>query len=199
MAVPQRLFKDENPAQHGPDASFNGKMTPPQVADPAYPIRDATEADVPGMLEIYNWCILNSVATFDYDPWTLEDRLGWFRQFNEQRPLIVAEDASGTVVGYCGITQFNPKKGYDKTVEITLYVHHEHLRKGLGKRLAKIIIARAKALGYKNIIALVAQENEASVVLFKKLWFQQSGYFPALGYKFGRDLDVVYMQLQLFS
>lgn len=85
------------------------------------------------------------------------------------------------------------------TGEITLYIDHRHQRKGLGKHLTNLIIERARSLGYKDLLAIIAGENEGSITLFRNLGFQQAGFFQGIGHKFGRDLDVTYLQCRLGS
>ncbi|KAJ3022591.1 hypothetical protein HKX48_005777 [Thoreauomyces humboldtii] len=163
----------------------------------AYTLRPAVEADVPALRDIYDYQVKNGVATFDYETPSLEERKSWFRNnFGPAYPCIVAVDAEGAVAGYCGIYRFNAKRGYDRTVEVTLYIHHEHHRRGLGKKLLERVLGEAKAIGYKDVMALIASENAASVMLFEKFGFKPNGVFPGLGFKFGRELDVIFAQLK---
>ncbi|KAI8586271.1 Phosphinothricin acetyltransferase [Geranomyces variabilis] len=163
-----------------------------------YTLRPARETDVPALLDIYDYEVQNGVATFDYETPSLAERIQWFRtEFGPTYPLTVAADKTDKAVGYCGIQRFNSKKGYDRTVVITLYIHRDHFRKGLGLALSKDIIAKARELGHRNIIAMIAAENKSSMTLFERLGFKTNGLFPALGFKFGRDLDVAYSQLTL--
>ncbi|KAJ3153564.1 hypothetical protein HDU89_000605 [Geranomyces variabilis] len=159
-----------------------------------YTLRQARETDVPALLDIYDYEVQNGVATFDCETPSLAERIQWFRtEFGPTYPLTDSFCAFLTrgqyeMVGYCGIQRFNSKKGYDRTVVITLYIHRDHFRKGLGLALSKHIIAKARDLGHRNIIAMIAAENKSSMTLFERL---------ALGFKFGRDLDVAYSQLTL--
>ncbi|KAJ3159962.1 hypothetical protein HDU86_001227 [Geranomyces michiganensis] len=163
-----------------------------------YTLRPARESDAPALLDIYDYEVKNGVATFDYETPSLEERIAWFRtEFGPNHPLTVAVNKSDEAVGYCGIQRFNSRKGYDRTVVIAIYIHHDHFRKGLGMALSEDIIGKARDLGHRNIIAMIAAENKSSMALFKRLGFVTNGHFPALGFKFGRDLDVVYTQLTL--
>ncbi|TPX59361.1 hypothetical protein PhCBS80983_g02509 [Powellomyces hirtus] len=162
---------------------------------PEYKLRPGKESDVPALLEIYDYEVKNGVATFDYDTPSLEQRVQWFRTtFDATHPITVAVDKDDKAVGYCGLCRYNAKRGYDRTVEITLYIHREHQRKGLGYALTDDILKQARSLGYKDVIA---GDNKGSVTLFERFGFKTSGFFPGIGYKFGRELDVVYSQLKL--
>ena len=79
-------------------------------------IRKALQKDLPAMLEIYNYEVLNSTATMDIHPKTLEERQVWFDEHNtENHPLIVAE-IDGKVVGYASLSRYREKEAYRRTV-----------------------------------------------------------------------------------
>ncbi len=125
-------------------------------------LRDALEDDLPAILEIYNDAILNLTATFDVEPQSIEERRTWLRHHGGNYPLVSAV-IEGRVVGYCSISPFSQKRGYSPTVELSVYVHKDFRRKGIGKLLMNEIISRARQLGYHAIMSLIAGNNEASV------------------------------------
>jgi phosphinothricin acetyltransferase len=99
-------------------------------------IRAAREDDLPRLTEIYNHYVIHTPVTFDLEPYTVERRAPWFRQFAlaGRYRLLVAED-DGKVVGYAGSIRFRPKAAYDTTVEVTIYCDPLTVGKGLGHRL----------------------------------------------------------------
>ncbi len=99
-------------------------------------IRAATRADWARLTEIYNYYVMNTPVTFDVEPYTVEGREAWFRQFAAEGRyrLLVAEGDAG-VVGYAGSMRFRPKPGYDTTVETTIYCAPEAVGQGIGNRL----------------------------------------------------------------
>jgi L-amino acid N-acyltransferase YncA len=161
-------------------------------------IRDAKEADVPAINEIYNWYILNSVATFDIEPQSLEEKLRWFRETKNPHCVFVA-DEGGEVVGFSCLRPFRPKAAYSLTAENSVYVDHEKLGRGIGKLLMDRLVVEGKANGFHSIIAGIALPNEASVRLHETAGFTPVGVEREVGYKFERWVDVLWMQLMLAS
>ncbi len=148
------------------------------------------------MLEIYNDAIIHLTSTFDLEPQTMDQRRQWFLDHGGRNPLITAE-SRGRVVGYCSISRFSQKPGYNPTVELSVYVHKLYRQRGIGKLLMTEIISRAKKLGYHAIISIIACDNQASVELHKKFGFEHVGHLREVGYKFSKWQDVDYYELHL--
>lgn len=163
---------------------------------PLYCIRPATEADLFAINDIYNHYVLHSTCTYQEEPETLDDRRLWFRRHGEKHPVIVAEMA-GHVVGWGSLSAYHPRSAYRHTVENSVYVHHQHHRKGIGSLLLQELIFKARGLDHRVIIAGIDAEQTASVALHTKLRFEKVGHFQQVGFKFGRWLDVIYMELKL--
>ncbi|HEY3915251.1 MAG TPA: GNAT family N-acetyltransferase [Verrucomicrobiae bacterium] len=161
-----------------------------------YSIRAATESDLVAINDIYNHYVLHSTCTYQEEPELIEDRRRWFHHHGEKHPIIVAEEGS-RVVAWGSLTAYHPRSAYRRTVENSIYVHHEYRRKGLGALLLEDLIARARTLGHHAIIAVIDGEQAGSVALHTKFRFEHVGRFKKIGYKFGRWLDVIYMELML--
>lgn len=159
-------------------------------------IRNATAADVPAILDIYNEEVATGTATFDLEPQTLEARMEWFSHYGERYPLIVAE-LDGQVAGYCNLSQFRTKPAYDATVELSIYLDGKYHNQGIGTQLMNEIIKRGKALGFHTIVACITVGNDGSVRFHKRFGFQLVATFKEVGYKFNRWLDVYFFQLML--
>jgi L-amino acid N-acyltransferase len=159
-------------------------------------VRDATEKDLPEILEMYNDAVLNLTATFDLKPQSLDERRAWFLHHGGKHPVISAVK-SGRVVGYCSISPFSAKAGYAPTVELSVYVHKDFRRKGIAIILMEGIISRAKNLGHHAIISIIASNNEPSIALHNKLGFEHVAHLPQVGYKFSQWQDVDYYELLL--
>ena len=158
-------------------------------------IRPATRADLPGILEIYNDAVLNTTATYDYEPRTLEHRTQWFEERQREGfPIFVAVDDSGRVAGWSALNPFHARIGYRFTSENSVYVAVDARGRGVGKLLLAPLIEGAKARGLHAIIAAIDAENEASIRLHAGFGFEKVGHFKQTGFKFGRWLDVVYME-----
>ena len=159
-------------------------------------VRPATHADLPGSLEIYNDAVLHTTATYDYEPRTLEHRTQWFEE--RQRDgyaVFVALEGGGRVVGWSALNPFHARVGYRFTTENSVYVAAPWRGKGVGKMLLAPLIDAAKVKGLHAIIAAIDADNAASIRLHARFGFEQVGHFKQTGFKFGRWLDLVYMEL----
>jgi L-amino acid N-acyltransferase len=159
-------------------------------------VRPATEADLASINSIYNHYVLHSTCTYQEEPETQESRERWFSRHGEDHPVIVAELA-GRVVGWGSLSEYHARSAYRRTVENSVYVHHEHQRRGIGSALLSDLITRGRARGHRAIIAGIDAEQAGSVALHERFHFQRVGRLQQVGFKFGRWLDVIYMELLL--
>lgn len=161
-------------------------------------IRPATRQDCAGILEIYNEAVLNTTASYDYEPRSLEHRVGWFDDHQQTGlPIFVAVHPSGRIVGWSALNRYHDRKGYRFTSENSVYIAADCRGRGIGQLLLAPLIESAKKLGLHAIIAVIDSENEASVRLHARFGFETVGRFKEVGYKFNRWLDVIYMELLL--
>ena len=159
---------------------------------------DAKEADLEGVLTIYNEVILNSTAVYVEEPVTLEDRLNWYRARTALGyPVLVAFDESG-LVGFASFGDFRVWPCYRHTVEHTVHVRSDKRGLGTGRQLLEALLIRASALGKHVMVAGIDADNQVSIRLHKRLGFQSVAHFREVGRKFDRWLDLVFMQRFLF-
>jgi len=160
-------------------------------------IREAREADLPKLLAIYNHVILNTTAVYTYEAQTLEARAAWYRdKLAAGYPVFVAEEAA-QVVGFSSYGPFRAWPAYKYTIENSVYVTEGQRGKGIGKLLIRPLIDSAKAKGYHAIIAGIDSANDASIRLHASFGFREVAHFREVGYKFGRWLDLSFMELLL--
>jgi L-amino acid N-acyltransferase len=160
-------------------------------------IRDATEQDLPAILDIYNDVIVNTTAVYDYEPHTLEMGRAWFNTKKEQGfPVVVAED-DGKFLGLSSIGPFRAWAAYLYSVENSVYVASEARGRGIGKLLIPPLIEAARQLKLHTIIAGIDASNEASIKLHKCFGFEEMAHFKQVGWKFNRWLDLKFLQLML--
>lgn len=158
-------------------------------------VRQATENDLPAMLEIYNDIIANTTAVWHYEPHTLAMRKEWFEQRKQQGfPVFVAME-NAVMLGFSSIGPFRPWPGYSKTVENSVYVAANARGKGVGKLLMQPLIDAAKELKLHAIVAGIDAENEVSIALHKKFGFEEVAHFKEVGWKFERWLDLKFLEL----
>jgi L-amino acid N-acyltransferase len=166
-------------------------------AEPGAAVHDATESDIEGIVGIYNEVIANSTAVFANLPVTVDERRRWWQARTAQGyPVLIARDALG-VAGFGTFGDFRAWPGYRFTVEHTLHVRADARGRGIGTQLLRALIARADALGKHVMIAGVDADNAASIQLHERLGFTRAGRLCAVGYKFDRWLDLVFLQRAL--
>lgn len=160
-------------------------------------IRDANESDVPAILAIYNAVLATSTAIFSELPATLDDRLQWFRTRRDVGyPILVATDDSG-VLGYATFGDFRSWPGYRHTVEHSVHVRPDARGRGVGSELVRTLLDRAVALGKHVMVAGVDADNLDSIRLHERLGFQRAGTLHHVGCKFGRWLDLTFLERRL--
>jgi len=159
-------------------------------------IRLARQTDLEAIREIYNYYIANSTCTYQVTPETAAERQAWFDHHDDKHPVMVAE-SDGEIVGWSSLSPFHPRPAYRGTVENSVYVRHGRERQGIGAAMLDDLIERARTLGYHTIIASIDAEQTASVALHARFGFEEVAHLREVGFKFGRLLDVVYMQLML--
>jgi phosphinothricin acetyltransferase len=160
-------------------------------------VRDAGEADLGGILAIYNDVILNSNAVWTEEPSTLEERRAWFTARRALAyPVLVAED-EGAVAGFASFGDFRAWPGYRHTVEHSIHVRAGARRSGVGSALLPPLIARAAALGKHVMLAGIDGENAASLAFHRRFGFTDAGRLREVGRKFGCWIDLVFLQRAL--
>ena len=160
-------------------------------------IRKAREKDLEEMLVIYNDIIINTTAVYDYKPHTMEMRRQWFATKQEQGFPVFVADENGKVVGFSSIGPFRAWAAYKYSVESSIYVAADQRGKGIGKLLMTPLIQAAEQLNMHTILAGIDATNDASIMLHKKFGFEEVAHFKQVGYKFGRWLDLKFLQLVL--
>ena len=157
-------------------------------------IRDALADDLPGILAIYNDVMATSTAIYRDEPATLDAHLEWWRQrLALGYPVLVATDERG-VAGFASFGDFRQWPGYRFTVEHSVHVRADCRGRGVGGALMTPLLARATALGKHVMIAGVDAENVASRRFHERLGFEPVAHFRQVGFKFGRWLDLMFLQ-----
>ncbi|MFV3318107.1 N-acetyltransferase family protein [Pseudomonas sp. BNK-43-a] len=163
----------------------------------SYLIRDALPDDVAGILDIYNDAVRNTTAIWNETPVDLANRQAWFAARAEQGyPILVAADATG-VLGYASFGDWRPFEGFRLTVEHSVYIRSDQRGKGLGPLLMQALVERARQCGKHMMVAAIESGNAASIRLHERLGFITTGQMAQVGVKFGRWLDLTFMQLAL--
>lgn len=157
-------------------------------------IRDAAEADLPAILEIYNEVIANTTAVYSELPVTLQDRRLWRQsRLDQGYPVLVAADRLG-IAGFASFGDFRAWPCYRHTVEHSVHVEALRRGRGVGKQLVKALFPRAAQCGKHAMIAAIDAQNAASLAMHEQLGFTRAAHLREVGRKFDRWLDLVLMQ-----
>jgi L-amino acid N-acyltransferase len=161
---------------------------------PGFAIAASSRAQLPEILAIYNEVIRNTTAVYSDAEVTLEDRERWFDAKGSQGfPVLVAADSSG-VVGFGTFGEFRAWPCYRHSVEHSVHVRADCRRRGVGRALVEALIDAAAAMQKHVMIAGIDAENVNSISLHESLGFEVVGHFREVGRKFGRWLDLKFMQ-----
>ena len=161
-------------------------------------IRPTTAADLPAITGIYEHAVLYGTATFELIPPDLVEMTRRFDALMEGGfPYFVAT-LDGRVVGYAYAGAYRPRPAYRFTVENSVYLEPAIHRRGIGMQLLQRLIVESEARGYRQMIAVIGDSaNAGSIGVHTKCGFDMIGTHPNVGFKFGRWLDTVMMQLPL--
>ena len=155
-------------------------------------IRRARREDLKELLDIYNYEVLNGVATFDLNPKTMEEWEVWYNAHNvDNHPLIVAV-RDGHVAGYASLSSYREKEAYRSTVELSVYVSPDYRRQGVAAALMEEILKLAKEdESIHMVVSVITSGNEASKKLHKRFGFSFCGTIHDMGFKMGeyRSID----------
>jgi L-amino acid N-acyltransferase YncA len=160
-------------------------------------IRPATEADLPAILAIYNDAVINTAAIWNDDIVDLDNRVAWFRTRTGQGFPVLVAVVGETVLGYASYGDFRAFQGYRFTVENSIYVATSARGKGAGSALLSALVDAAKEQGKHMMVAGIEAGNDVSLRLHEKQGFVETARMPELGFKFGRYLDLVFLQKTL--
>ena len=162
-------------------------------------VRKAAPDDAPRIQAIYAHHVAHSTATFDTvapDEAFWRDKIGAVA--GRGWPFLVIEQDGG-VAGYAYASQFRDRAAYALTCENSIYVADADRGRGFGSALLASLLAAAREAGFEQMIAVVGGGEPASVALHAKFGFVEAGRMREVGFKFGRRLDTIYMQLSLRS
>lgn len=160
-------------------------------------IRDATEADLPAIRDIYNHAVEHTTAIWNEVLIDIDNRRAWLELRRAKGfPVLVAE-RDGKVAGYASYGDWRAFDGYRHTVEHSVYVDKDCRGGGIGRQLMAALVDRAKTGNVHVMIAAIEAENQASIALHERMGFILVGIHREVGTKFGRWLDLAMMELRV--
>jgi L-amino acid N-acyltransferase len=159
-----------------------------------FEIAAAARGHLPEILTIYNEVIRNTTAVYSDEEVTLANRAAWFDAKAELKlPVLVASDTSG-VVGFATFGEFRAPFCYRHSVEHTVHVRADCRGRGVGRALVLALLEAAARMQKHVMIAGIDADNAVSIGLHESLGFRTSGHLHQVGYKFGRWLDLKFLQ-----
>ena len=159
-------------------------------------IRIADKNDCKDILRIYEFYVLNTAITFEYEVPSLSEMENRMKNIQLKYPYLVAE-IENKVVGYAYASDFRYKAAYQWSPESTIYLDKEFHGKGIGKKLYQKLFEVLKLQGYYNVFGGVALPNESSIALHQHLGFKEIGVYENIGYKFDKWHSTKWFQLVL--
>ena len=161
-------------------------------------IRPLIVEDVEAVQVIYAHHVLHGLGTFEEEPPTAREIVERYAAVRGRGlPWLAAEDG-GRVLGYAYAGPFRTRAAYRHTVEDSVYVAPGEEGRGVGKALLNAVIAACEGLGLRQMVAVIGDSsNVASIAVHRRCGFEQLAVLPGLGWKFGRWVDVVWMQRAL--
>lgn len=160
-------------------------------------IRFATKEDCAAIAEIYNHAVVHTAAIWNDQTVDTTNRIAWYEARQSLGYPVLVSAEGDVVTGYASFGDWRNFDGFRHTVEHSVYVHPAHQGKGLGRQLLSRLIEEARACGKHVMVAGIESQNHASLHLHETLGFKTTAQMPQVGTKFGRWLDLTFMQLQL--
>ncbi|MFO0804909.1 MAG: N-acetyltransferase family protein [Gemmataceae bacterium] len=161
-------------------------------------IREATEADLPAIVDIYNQSIPAGRSTADTRPIAVADRIEWFRKFDStKRPIWVAE-VDGRVVATTYLSSFyGGRPAYDATAEISTYIATAFHRRGIGRRLKQFVIDQCPRLGVTTLLSMYFDHNDATRRMNESFGFEVVGHLKEIATVQGEKRGLVIAALRI--
>ncbi|MEO7855219.1 MAG: N-acetyltransferase family protein [Rubrivivax sp.] len=173
-------------------------FSPASLTWPSLTVRPGHEADIDAVTAIYAHAVRYGTSSFEIvAPDAMEMARRRSDVIGKGWPWLVAENQGG-ILGYAYANAFRPRPAYRFTVEDSIYLHADAQGQGVGKALLAELMARCADAGARQMLAVIGDSNSlGSIALHRALGFEPAGLFNAVGWKFGRWLDMVMMQRAL--
>ena len=153
-------------------------------------IRPITQDDIASCLDIYNYEVVNGVATLDLEPRTLTEWQAWFEAHQTQEHCIIVGIMDDVVVGYASLSPYRTKDAFKSTVELSIYIHEDYRGKGVASKLVAHILDHARVSDtLHTVVSVITAGNAASTALHERFEFTYCGLTPQVGFKHGKYQD----------
>ena len=155
-------------------------------------IRQAVREDMSAINGILNYAIMNTNYNLNTTPRSEHDALEWFDSHKKDEYPVVVAELKGQVIGWASLSRFRTYSGYNTTAEVSVYVSVNHRHKGVGTTLLTTLITMARGK-YHCLVAVVTDNNWASLALHTRCGFIANTTFREIGYKNNTFIDITFM------
>lgn len=160
--------------------------------------RNATLADLPNIVSIYNSTVASRMVTADTEEVSVESRQNWFAEHSaSKRPLWVVENEANETIGWVSFQSFYGRPAYDATAEISIYLDATQRGKGFGRKVLAHCIAQAPQLGIQTLLGYIFAHNEPSLKLFHQAGFADWAHLPNIAVLDGIERSVKILGLRI--
>ena len=163
-------------------------------------IRSAEPDDAGRLLEIYEYYVLNTAITFEYDVPSAEEFRSRIDNTLKRYPYLVLE-SGGVIRGYAYAGVFKDRAAYDRSCEMTIYLEHGYEKYGYGRKLYEALEEKLREQGITNLYACIGDPIVEDEYLTKNserfhshMGYVKVGEFHKCGYKFGRWYNMIWME-----
>ncbi len=160
-----------------------------------YKFRNMEKSDEKAVIDIFNYFIENGFTAYP-DQRMSYDFFNFLLDVTKGYPAIVVLDqkSKDKVIGFAFMRKFHPFNTFNRSAEVTYMILPEYTRQGIGSKIIDFFIQESKEMKIDCLLAEISSLNGQSIDFHKKLGFEFCGCFKRVGYKFGRDFDIVWMQ-----
>ena len=163
-------------------------------------IRDILSEDAERIQEIYSPYVADTTISFEITvPNKLEMKRRIEKALSNEFPYIVAENETGTVVGYAYADKFGEREAYRYSFIVSIYLDMEVQSRGIGQKLYDELEKRMKKMGIVQVLSAITGKNKKSLRFHEKNGFTKIGHFPNVGYKMGEWHDIIWMNKTINS
>ena len=155
-------------------------------------IRQAVKEDIPAINGILNYATMNTNYNLNTKPRSEHDAVKWFEEHQSDGYPVVVAELRGQVIGWASLSRFREYTGYNTTAEASVYISVNHRHKGVGTTLLTTLITMARGK-YHCLVAVVTDNNWASLALHTRCGFIANTTFREIGYKNNTFIDITYM------
>ncbi|MCL3781291.1 N-acetyltransferase family protein [Prolixibacteraceae bacterium JC049] len=160
--------------------------------------REATLSDLATIVSIYNEIIAEGGFTADLAPYSVEDKLEWFKATNNNELGVWIIEEHEKVIGYFYFSHWrNGRKALLHTKEVSVFIGKEYRNKGIGKEALRFAISIAQQRKLRVLLAILMDNNERSKKVLTTMGFTTVGILKNVAEVNGKIIDQCIMQFQL--